>query len=372
MDDFQAHLKKLDISLACGICSDVFDTPLLLRTCGHSFCAACIRQNIEFQEKNGNTAYCPTCRMSCDARDLIGNVVLRGVVEKYLNLLQWCKEQKDTQHHQKKDTRHQANDRGKHTVDEMYVISDNDEDEDVSGDACSSGEEYDPVQDHSSRVLKQQKRQKPSPPTGPTIGTSSFVECPVCGKNIHHLHMNGHIDACLNSNPRVGEGEKPAWTPLEVPSKIIGTLANDKTIKAALRKYGIPCEGKKSELIDRYNRFRTEVEIANDKQETTTYERIVFRIAKQETYKAAASLFKSRTNDTTMMELTIKKKPLKEQHGGVIDMTIQSPQAKHPSEIVLPDDPSYADLIRITKRRDRLRRRLLSDANKNDSAGVEN
>lgn len=370
MDHFQTHLKSLDVSLACGICSEVFDTPLLIRTCGHSFCAACIRQNIDFQEKNGNTAYCPTCRVSCDARDLIANVVLRDVVEKYSNIVKWCHEQEEEQACMRE--RQSAGDKNG----ALCVISDDEEMyqdvQIVESESYSSGEEYDPKKErHGKRKVT--KTQQSCPPSGPTIGTSSFLECPICGKSVHHLSMNGHIDQCLNKEPHK-ESSKPSWKPLEVPSKIIGTLANDKTIKAALKKYGIPCEGKKSELMDRYNRFRTEVEIANDKHEATTYERIVFRIAKQEKYKAAASLFKSRTNDTSTLHPStsmfctslgqVQKKKSKrrdDNQGGIIDMTLQSPPAKHPSDIQLPEDPSYEDLIKITKRRDRLRRRLLVD-----------
>ncbi len=378
MDHFQTHLKRLDVSLACGICSDVFDTPLLIRTCGHSFCAACIRQSIEFQEKKGTMAYCPTCRVGCDARDLVGNVALRGVVEKYLNLLEWCKVQEEEQAKQReeehaKHAREAAQQKTiKHRIDthdKLCVIS-----VEGSEDVYSSGEEYDPKKEAGMSLSHPRKKNKMTmdgrggghtaikgeQSCPPAIGTSSFLECPVCGKNVHRLHMNGHIDACLVAKP---QEKKPAWKPLEVPSKIIGTLANDKTIKNALRKYGLPCEGKKPELIDRYNRFRTEVEIANDKQEVTTYEKIVFRIAKQESYKAAASLFKYKKNETSSLNTSMMRSTKKEikmiDKDGVIDMTLQSSPAKHPSEIVLPDDPSYTDLIRITKRRDRLRKQLL-------------
>lgn len=383
MDRFHTHLKKLDASLACGICCAVFDTPLLIRTCGHSFCAACIRQNIEFQERNGNAAYCPTCRVPCDTRDLVGNIVLRGVVEKYSNLLDWCQEQEEEQQNGNAVEKNDdvlclvSNDKdGTQTEHEIIIPTDEEQ-----SSPYSSGEEYMPWQTNNNSGSKRACLGSKGPTKGPQScnpapdrekkGESSFLECPVCQKSIHRLYMDGHIDSCLLKEAQP-EKEKETWKPLEVPPKIIGTLANDKTIRTALRNYGIPCDGKKTELIDRYNRFRTEVEIANDKQEAITYERIVFRIAKKETYKAAASLFKSRMNGITMsLESTAsffdkKRKKTKilgtsgRQEIDVVDMTILTPTAKHPSDITLPDDPTYEDLIRITKQRDDLRRQLLT------------
>jgi hypothetical protein len=59
-------LDALDASLSCPICGAGFSTPLLLTVCGHSFCAACIRENFDYQErttvKEGGRLGCPSCR----------------------------------------------------------------------------------------------------------------------------------------------------------------------------------------------------------------------------------------------------------------------------------------------------------------------
>lgn len=75
-------LQLLDTACLCSICHSFFDAPLILRGCGHSFCSACIRQSLDFQEKSGGPN-CPTCRTPCDARDLVPNVALREVVHHY-------------------------------------------------------------------------------------------------------------------------------------------------------------------------------------------------------------------------------------------------------------------------------------------------
>jgi hypothetical protein len=47
-------------------------------------CSACIRQNLEFQERKGlGDVCCPSCRKPCDARDLQANLALRDAVERY-------------------------------------------------------------------------------------------------------------------------------------------------------------------------------------------------------------------------------------------------------------------------------------------------
>ena len=96
-----AALDSLHSAAQCAICYSLFDTPLVLKGCGHScellaaergawrcaggaagltllagpsitaaaalpahlpaVCSGCIRQNLEFQERAGPPA-CPTCR----------------------------------------------------------------------------------------------------------------------------------------------------------------------------------------------------------------------------------------------------------------------------------------------------------------------
>jgi len=71
-------------------------------------------------------AYCPTCRVGCDARDLVGNVALRGVVEKYLNLLEWCKVQEEEQAKQREEEHAKHAREAAHRIDthdELCVIS---------------------------------------------------------------------------------------------------------------------------------------------------------------------------------------------------------------------------------------------------------
>ena len=197
--DFTDHLQRLDDSLACGICSSLFDTPLLLRTCGHSctqltflfvclkkkltllltycvnsddanaVCSSCIRKSIEFQEKNGN-AYCPTCRVGCDARDLVGNVVLRDVSERYSRVVQSLKTHAEKDREPLKMRTRGSKLRSKEAVSdpvkkvtEISLVSQEEQDvvvmdagDESNGDSDDSGEEYVPTQDDKIERQKQQ------------------------------------------------------------------------------------------------------------------------------------------------------------------------------------------------------------------------
>jgi hypothetical protein len=56
-----AALASIDHAATCSICHEAFDTPLLLKACQHTFCSACIRQNLAYQEQSGPPS-CPLCR----------------------------------------------------------------------------------------------------------------------------------------------------------------------------------------------------------------------------------------------------------------------------------------------------------------------
>jgi hypothetical protein len=178
-----------------------------------------------------------------------------------------------------------------------------------------------------------------------------FVPCPICGKSVPSFYINSHVDTCLSSSgggvglasgfgssedqsdrglktnyhnaaaplipppdsaqlaatvatttqnkSNLGSRMKPSsprqdpYIPLAVPSCLVLSLASDKIIRAALKKYNLPSDGKKSEMFDRYTQFRTAVLTANDRQERTSYGKIAQKMAAQERQRAAAALLGS-------------------------------------------------------------------------------
>lgn len=150
----------------------------------------------------------------------------------------------------------------------------------------------------------------------------NFVQCPICSKTVPEFYINSHVDSCLRRSQngdvpspsqalplpssRLGPGlvgigvvchnynknngkEADASMPinpeksfqlLPVPPKLAPALATDKSLRGMLKKYGLPVEGKKPELLDRYNKFRLTVELANDRGEPTSYDQLAKKVMK--------------------------------------------------------------------------------------------
>jgi hypothetical protein len=236
-----------------------------------------------------------------------------------------------------------------------------------------------------------------------------FVHCPICGKSVSEFFVNSHIDHCLvnidrqNANTTTEAGAKPGhpstendeseskkntcedWAPLPVPPKFIGNLVTEKMIRASLRKYGVATDGKKPELIDRYNTFRLEIEIANDRQEKTTYDKIASRISQKERAKAAASLLnkpisgssKRQIHESRTLTLTGMNQqrvqttilPQGQTHTDVLNVDLS--KISHPREIELHGS-SFEDLIKVTLLRDRFRKKQREQANLDQDAPCAN
>jgi hypothetical protein len=73
-------LAGLESQLRCGICSELFNIPVLLRECGHSFCSACIRQALGFK------LFCPTCRMPAGLGDIQKNPCLETITQHFVGI----------------------------------------------------------------------------------------------------------------------------------------------------------------------------------------------------------------------------------------------------------------------------------------------
>ena len=187
-----------------------------------------------------------------------------------------------------------------------------------------------------------------------TKKSQGFVDCPICSKSVPSFYINSHVDQCLGASGGAGGGSNGAagapqdndtmddpssskahhhhhhhnnnnsskqqpplstknknknntthkhpltapstaipqgpFIPLSAPSRLVPSLATEKTIRAALKKYNLPTEGKKTDLLDRYDQFRLTVATANDRQERTTYNKLAQRVVAQEKKKAAANL----------------------------------------------------------------------------------
>ncbi|KAG1661502.1 hypothetical protein FOA52_010217 [Chlamydomonas sp. UWO 241] len=60
------ELLPLEEALLCHICGERMGGPVML-ACGHTFCSACIRGNLDYRSKAGQTGQCPNCRAPAGA-----------------------------------------------------------------------------------------------------------------------------------------------------------------------------------------------------------------------------------------------------------------------------------------------------------------
>lgn len=182
--------------------------------------------------------------------------------------------------------------------------------------------------------------------TQPETTPSGFVNCPICGRGVPSFYINSHVDQCLltESLGKKGSGNKSMYgdvverpgesmpssafpknreslesddtrssramnnstklghhylgsngsnsikfQPLNVPPKLVAAITTEKTLRTSLKKFNLPTDGKKPDLMARYNAFRIAVQTANDRGEPTSYSRIASHIASQERRRAVAA-----------------------------------------------------------------------------------
>ncbi|KAI3434470.1 hypothetical protein D9Q98_002547 [Chlorella vulgaris] len=336
------RLEAIVAAAACPICGAPIETPLILGTCGHSFCSSCIRQSLRFQELERGRACCPSCRAPCDSSNLLSNTTLREVMPLLHTALEAARQQAAvpdtaTRRRHTRSVAAKAQVQGNHgTVaagkDLLTAASGScDASTEQAGASSTIGDSSSSHGDASlttgssqspPRQPRQRKRARcqggepaaaaakaaaPDVPTG-------FVACPVCSRSVPRFYILEHVDSCLasggateqptagGSNSRLGSAARPAapsaaaaaagsvFKPLAVPAKLVPSLTSEKALRAACKRYGLPLEGRKKDLLERYNTLRLLVEVANDKQEGITYERLAKRVVQQQRQDAASKM----------------------------------------------------------------------------------
>ena len=71
------NLRDLDHRLRCPICTEFFKGPIILTTCGHSFCSMCIRDSLQVK---GN---CPICHEKADDQKIRKCPILEEIVQAF-------------------------------------------------------------------------------------------------------------------------------------------------------------------------------------------------------------------------------------------------------------------------------------------------
>ena len=81
MDDASECVPASAIAdtLKCSICLDLYDDPLILSGCGHTFCRECITKHL--QGRKAYSSQCPECKKPARERDCLPAHRLAAVVQ---------------------------------------------------------------------------------------------------------------------------------------------------------------------------------------------------------------------------------------------------------------------------------------------------
>ena len=59
--------------MMCLLCANVFERPLSITTCQHSFCEKCIKQYLQLKKNETSSLRCPFCQKSFKLQDVKNN-----------------------------------------------------------------------------------------------------------------------------------------------------------------------------------------------------------------------------------------------------------------------------------------------------------
>ncbi|KAL0090306.1 hypothetical protein J3Q64DRAFT_1847166 [Phycomyces blakesleeanus] len=209
--DFSCYdLQELDKHMRCPICKELVQTPMILASCSHTFCAGCIRRSMVRE------LCCPLCREPTNESKLHHNHMLENV------LSQWKKTRKHILDLEKNITFSQPN---------ISPV----------------------VQAQPRRVLTRSAKgkgvEKAEPVQEVTLTDISVVTCPVCSQTMLMSELNSHIDQCATSDAHAFHPFMPRVTHPQIKSILQRNLQN------LYMDLGLDTHGDKRRMIWRHKEY---------------------------------------------------------------------------------------------------------------------
>lgn len=75
---------ELNDKLICPICHSLFNIPVTINPCQHTFCSECIRTSMRFSRQKIQRAVCPVCRVNTDEREIKPSPSIQKLVQLHL------------------------------------------------------------------------------------------------------------------------------------------------------------------------------------------------------------------------------------------------------------------------------------------------
>lgn len=298
------EIENFEKSFRCGICQDLFEAPVSVAECGHTFCSYCIRSNLEFQMSSAsraldNSSTCPVCRGPASTSTLVCQRVLQEAVESFKSLRgalllrlkggpgsgpgaakrpsppPW-EERAEAEEQEAPTTSGRRRSGRKRTPTVVDVVSVDSESEE--GKVEDDGDDDD-VGDQDYRAPEAIVE---------TVVPEGKAKCPICGIIVSETFMSNHIDVCLEKQEKkkgkdtrgicvtssasasaAGGGAslgafyrksgKANTLPNKLEQKKIPKLVyhvmKDKELKKYLQQYSLPVHGDKRTQVSRLKEF---------------------------------------------------------------------------------------------------------------------
>ncbi|RPB01088.1 DNA repair protein rad18, partial [Choiromyces venosus 120613-1] len=227
-------LKSVDSALRCQICKDYYHTPVMTNCC-HTFCSECIRRSLVREQK------CPVCRATAQENQLRKNGAAQEFVDAFGEarglLMEMATTKEESVTNRKKGfIRNRVED---------SMGEEDDEEEEVEDDVDS-------------------------------FMASGLVACPICNQYMKVPRVDAHIESGsiplptantpnfppvskrANTKPSTSTSTPNTTTaPPEPLPKIAFNVMNEPALRRRFRKIGIPSDGSRKVLQDRYNEWLT-------------------------------------------------------------------------------------------------------------------
>ncbi|KAI9032736.1 hypothetical protein CLU79DRAFT_727674 [Phycomyces nitens] len=246
MDDFDdpsdfscVDLQELDKYMRCPICKEIVQTPMILASCSHTFCAGCIRRSMDRE------LCCPLCREPTNQNKLHHNHMVENI------LIQWKKTRK-------------------------HIL-------DLEKNIAVPQPNLPPVvpQPQTRRILtrsaKGKEVERAEPVKDEPLTDKSIVACPVCSQMMEMSQLNSHIDQCATSDAQIfqpfmsrvthPQNKFFARNPPKKPTKFVYSMQSDKEMRSILKGLGLDTHGDKRKLIWRHKEYSLLYSINEDSRQ---------------------------------------------------------------------------------------------------------
>ncbi|KAI8976757.1 hypothetical protein BDB01DRAFT_852970 [Pilobolus umbonatus] len=293
--------RNIDNDLRCPICKEIYNIPMILTTCSHSFCTQCIRRCLIDEQ------LCPKCRKPSYENNLIHNYALEDISKAWkqqrLHILSIENKAKQSLSGEK------PADMSSTEITFSYETpGNNDTDFTPSPSLSQPSSQTEIRKSNRIRSCKQRGKEKQTVAESLVNGSlnkketditaSTIVLCPICEQHMKYAVLDLHLDRCMKGDSSIPAS--PSSTPStssrtfttnrsqlnrvegKKPHKLVYSMLTDKALQHKLRDLGLPYEGDRTLNIWRHKEYLTLYNSNNDSTSPVSTRQLINTLADNE------------------------------------------------------------------------------------------